>query len=80
MNVDQASITLEEIKLTIIGLKERAALFGETEPEDKAKILGMWDLFETLVTLHGKKKDVVKYRHFMHHNQIPTEHGYQEEE
>mgnify|MGYP003116112638 FL=1 len=78
MNVDQVSLSLEEIKLTIIGLKERAALFGETEPEDKAKIIGMWDLFETLITLRGKQEDWLRHEQYMIHNKLGT--NYQEEE
>tara|TARA_B100000902_G_C26624621_1_gene581447 strand:- start:86 stop:322 length:237 start_codon:yes stop_codon:yes gene_type:complete len=78
MNVDQVSLSLEEIKLTIIGLKERAALFGKTEPEDKAKIVGMWDLFETLITLRGKQKDWLRYEQYMLYNKLGT--NYQEEE
>ena len=71
-------ISIEEIKMTIIGLTERAALFGETEPEDKAKIMGMWDLFDTLITLRGKQEDTLPYYNYMRFNKLGS--NFQEEE
>jgi hypothetical protein len=70
-------VTLEQIKATILGCIDRKALFGETEPEDKAKLVGMWDLLEAVTDLYGNESEKRRHGHFSRFNKVGTD--YEEE-
>jgi len=70
-------VTLEQIKATILGCKDKKALFGETEPEDRAKIVGMWDLLEAVTDLYGNESERRQHGRWSCFNKVGTD--YEEE-